>query len=168
MNALRRAREGGRVKPALETPASATEQPQRDAHVVPDAAEFGDCTVCLLPVAAHFDRPHCSGTAIGCRGARLHANVLTDRHIARAFGLGWSQFYKRKKAGDFRRFELTPQLPASNTRYSGARLQRWLDGDPLDGSTPATGRRYFGHARVTHAAESVPREDRRLRDGGSR
>jgi hypothetical protein len=58
--------------------------------------------------------------------------VLFDRDLARLLGMGTSQFYKRKKAGEFRRFECSPQLPHSDTRYSVALVQRWLDGEPLD------------------------------------
>src|SRR5579872_4333474 len=118
---------------ALETPASAPKQSQRDEHGMSQTQELGTCAVCLLPVAAHFDRPRCSGQNIGCAGARRNAGHLTDRHLAAAIGLGLSQFYKRKRRGEFARFELSPQLPDSVTRYSAALVQRWLDGERLDG-----------------------------------
>jgi len=139
----------------LQSAAPTAEQSHGDLHVVPQSSEFGDCSACLLPVEAHFDRPHCSGNNIGCRGARTNAAHLSDRHVAKAFGLGLAQFYKRKARGDFRIFELEalpgdgvrrPGVRGAATRYSGIKLQRWIDGEPIEQSTPST-RRFFGSAR---------------------
>lgn len=78
------------------------------------------CPTCLLP---HVAGLRCAETR---RGA-----VLRDLQFAHAVSLGLTEFYRRKKLGEFRRFELDPQLADSNTRYSGTLVQDWLDGIPV-------------------------------------
>lgn len=70
-------------------------------------------------------------------------STLTDTQLAERIGLGLTVFYERKNAGHFAFLELKPQLPNSNTRYSGALVSRWLAGEDL--SVPAS-RQFFGKA----------------------
>lgn len=88
--------------------------------------------------------------------------VATDRDLMALLHLGHSQFYKRKARGHFAFLELSPQLPDSNTRYSGHRITRWLQGSLGDlMSAPAAPRRFFGKARgVTPRSVGRPRKPR--------
>lgn len=87
-------------------------------------------------------------------------STLTDTQLAERIGLGLTVFYERKNAGHFAFLELKPQLPNSNTRYSGALVSRWLDGEDL---TVASSRRFFGTAS---SAKVLPMPARRGRRPG--
>jgi len=88
-----------------------------------------------------IDEPLAPGR--GAAGETLPA-TLSDQELAGRLGLGLTQFYKRKAIGHFTFLELVPQLPNSNTRYSGVLVGRWLRGeDPR----PATARSFFNGAR---------------------
>lgn len=79
----------------------------------------------------------------GVAGESLPA-TLNDTELAARIGIGHSQFYKKKAAGHFRFLELVPQIPGTNTRYSGVLVARWFRGeDPR--SAPA--RVFFGSGR---------------------
>lgn len=57
-----------------------------------------------------------------------------------------SAFYPRKARGEFAFLELRPQLPGSNTRYSGHLLQQWLRGELV---LPGDSRRFLTAAKRT-------------------
>ncbi len=83
------------------------------------------------------------------------AAVLTDTTLADGLGLGLTAFYARKNAGHFAFLELNPQLPASNTRYSGALVSRWLNGEHVAAPAPTT-RRFFGKAAPAAQVIAMP------------
>jgi hypothetical protein len=72
--------------------------------------------------------------------------TLTDSELARRIPLALSSFYRRKKLGHFRFLELKRQLAGGNTLYSGALVQRWLNGEALP-DAPAAVSRFFAGAR---------------------
>lgn len=61
----------------------------------------------------------------------------------RVLGLGRARYFQRKARGDFRFLELRPQLPESNTRYSGHLIARWTRGELV---APSQGRQFFKSA----------------------
>lgn len=71
--------------------------------------------------------------------------TLGDTELAARLGIGLTVFYKRKRRGDFLFLELKPQLPASNTKYSGLLVAKWLRGEPV--AVPGAPRAHFGSAR---------------------
>jgi len=56
--------------------------------------------------------------------------VLVLEDLARLLGISHSRAAHLAAAGEFDAFELTPRI-GRRLRYSGAKLQRWLDG-PTD------------------------------------
>jgi predicted DNA-binding transcriptional regulator AlpA len=54
--------------------------------------------------------------------------AMGPKEMARAFGISQPTFYRRQRLGDFRPFELPRRLAPRSKRYSGERVQRFLDG----------------------------------------
>jgi len=81
--------------------------------------------------------------------SRFHAGdalpaVLVLRDLAELLGLGATRTWELYQAGEFARFELQPRL-GNRPRFSGARLQAWIDGE--EEAQPETASRYFASAR---------------------
>lgn len=77
---------------------------------------------------------------------------LRDHELRAVLGLGHSSFFRRKRAGHFRFLEIQPQLPVADTMYSGALVDRWLDGEmTADGEPRPVTRRFFGSAHALKA-----------------
>lgn len=70
--------------------------------------------------------------------------TVGDLQLAAMLGIALSTFYARKRRGDYRFLELKPQLAATNTKYSGFLVARWLRGENV---TPGAPRPHFGSAR---------------------
>lgn len=66
--------------------------------------------------------------------------VCVPRDVARVLGLSCSRIYALQRTGKLRRFELDRVLGDERPRYSGKKIQAWLDGT-LDAP------RFFGSAR---------------------
>lgn len=118
---------------ALEASAPPVEETGRDRHVTDQQGELP-----AWPVSAALPM------------------TLRDRDLMRILGVKHALFYVRKKRGDFRFLELQPQLPGSNTVYSGRLLTRWLDGD-LQAS------RHFASARAAVRKPGRPGRPRKAR-----
>jgi hypothetical protein len=69
--------------------------------------------------------------------------VLGDRDLMELLGIGHSTYCRRKKAGGYRFLEADRQFPNGHTVYSGAKIDRWLSGDP---SAASSSRRFFPNA----------------------
>jgi predicted DNA-binding transcriptional regulator AlpA len=70
--------------------------------------------------------------------------VLVLRDLEQILGLSATRAWRLWKQGEFRQFEL--EMIGNRPRFSGARVQAWLDGHRLE--TPETNsRRYFTSAR---------------------
>ena len=71
--------------------------------------------------------------------------VLVLRDVAELLGLGSSRTWELYQAGEFARFELLPRL-GNRPRFSGTKLQAWLDGvdEPAAAEPP---RRFFASPR---------------------
>jgi hypothetical protein len=67
--------------------------------------------------------------------------TLGDLQLASLIGLGHTQFFKRKKRGEFAFLEIVPQLPQSNTRYSTALVLRWVNGEAITSGAFSAGRK---------------------------
>jgi hypothetical protein len=67
--------------------------------------------------------------------------VLVLRDLAELVGLGASRTWELYQRGEFARFELLPRL-GNRPRFSGKKLQAWLDGEEED-----TASRYFKAGR---------------------
>lgn len=72
--------------------------------------------------------------------------VLVLRDLEELLGLGHSQVWTLYQRGEFARFELTPRI-GNRPRFSGARLQAWLDGVEEPPAVDDTPRRFFASAR---------------------
>lgn len=72
--------------------------------------------------------------------------ILVLRDLAELLGLGHSRVWDLYRAGEFARFELLPRL-GNRPRFSGARIQAWMEGTPAVEATPTEGSRFFGSAR---------------------
>lgn len=113
------------VSTPFQAPDAPAQQAPRDPDVVRQALNFRDWPC---------DRPL--------------PKRLVDHELADLLDIGHSQFFKRKKRGDFKFLEVAPQLPDGKTLYSGALVDRWLDGERGDqnassvGSGPSS-RRFF-------------------------
>jgi len=68
--------------------------------------------------------------------------VLYDTDLMSILDRGHTAFYRMKKAGAFKPFEIHPQL-AGNTQYSGRLVEKWTRGE-LEES------RFFQSARRNH------------------
>ena len=56
--------------------------------------------------------------------------VLTDEQLMRVLGIKRSKFYELRSAGVFDVLKCRQQLPGRGlTRYNGALVQRWIDGN---------------------------------------
>lgn len=66
--------------------------------------------------------------------------VMYDAELIAVLGRGPTTYHRLKAAGAFKAFELRPQLPGSNTQYSGRLIERWVRGE-FDES------RFFASAR---------------------
>ena len=64
--------------------------------------------------------------------------VLVLEDLAQLLGISHSRAAHLAAAGEFDTFELTPRI-GRRLRYSGKKLQAWLDGPP----EAATGSRFF-------------------------
>lgn len=53
--------------------------------------------------------------------------LLTDAQLRLVLGVGWTTFYRLKKLGRFRELVAHPTLTPT-VRYSGLRVQQWVDG----------------------------------------
>lgn len=74
--------------------------------------------------------------------------VLVLRDLADLLGLGHSRVWDLYQADEFARFELLPRL-GNRPRFSGKRLQAWLD---LEEQSPEVESRYFKAGRRARAA----------------
>ena len=74
--------------------------------------------------------------------------VLVLRDLAELLGLGASRTWELYQRGEFARFELLPRL-GNRPRFSGAKLQAWLD--PDDDQAVGTESRYFKAGRRARA-----------------
>jgi predicted DNA-binding transcriptional regulator AlpA len=74
--------------------------------------------------------------------------VLVLRDLAELLGLGHSRIWDLYRAGELARFELLPRL-GNRPRFSGARVQTWLEGGGLEATAadPVMHSRYFASAR---------------------
>lgn len=72
--------------------------------------------------------------------------VMKLRDLARAIGVSESRASKLQRAGALTFLELTPRL-GPMARYSGRKVQQWLDGD---GDVS----RFFGSARRAHGGRT--------------
>jgi len=75
--------------------------------------------------------------------------VMTMTDLAELLGVSVHRIWQLDRAGELKRFELNPRL-GKRVRYSGARVQAWLDGhqdaqEPMSASAAAgsPSRRYF-------------------------
>lgn len=84
--------------------------------------------------------------------------TLGDSALAERIPLALSSFYRHKRLGHFKFLELQRQLVGGNTLYSGALVQRWLNGEDVP-DAPAAVRRFFGGAR-RNPVEAAPRRGR--------
>lgn len=75
--------------------------------------------------------------------------TLRDSDLMAIVGLAHSAFYKRKARREFAFLELRPQLPNSNTVYSGHLVGQWLRGE-IPCEQP---RRFFGRATPSLVAK---------------
>jgi len=71
--------------------------------------------------------------------------VLVVHDLADLLGIGLSRAYELENAGEFVMFELKPRV-GKRVRYSGKKVQAWLDGTDLTEPLSA-GREYFGSAK---------------------
>jgi hypothetical protein len=55
--------------------------------------------------------------------------TLHDIELMEVLGIGHSNFYRRKKSGEFRFLEVRPQLAKSVTLYSGRLVEQWVNGE---------------------------------------
>jgi hypothetical protein len=55
--------------------------------------------------------------------------ALNVAQMCTAFGVSYATFYRKEKLGEFRTFELA--RPIGDKRWSGDRVQRFLNGDAL-------------------------------------
>jgi hypothetical protein len=93
-----------------------------------------------------MDRPVADAEAAAA-GQRLRVGdvlpaVLTIEELAAVLGVGERRAYDLQRLGELKDFEITPRI-GNKPRYSGARVQAWIEGKP---TTPevATRRRAFG------------------------
>lgn len=78
-------------------------------------------------------------------GERVNA-VCTVVDIARALGVTVARVHQLRKQGHLERF-LLDSLGDGKARYSGEKLQRWIDGERQDAVLRSASRHYFGSAR---------------------
>ena len=88
---------------------------------------------------------------------RFHAGdalpaVLVLRDLAELLGLASSRTWDLYQRGEFARFELLPRL-GNRPRFSGRKVQAWLDQDEAAGDTADS--RYFKAGRRARALRGV-------------
>ena len=71
--------------------------------------------------------------------------ILLIADLAVLLGLSRARIYELHGTGELARFEVVPRL-GNRPRFSGARVQAWLDGT-ADAEPVTAGSRYFGAAR---------------------
>lgn len=55
--------------------------------------------------------------------------LMNDTELRQVLSMSTAKFYELKKAGKFKMFEVS--RPFGQRRYSGARVQAYLDGEPM-------------------------------------
>lgn len=73
--------------------------------------------------------------------------VLTLAEVGAILGYARTRIYELFNAGQFERWQLKPHLEGTRPKFSGRKLQAYLDGEEPEQET----RHYFGGARRRHA-----------------